>query len=380
MAGRIGGSGMGLQPPQFLYPTQLYNTAPDVGSNRIVLEPGAAWPIQPGDWLLSVGAYSVFQYLDPYTNSWLILDAQRVQPFHHFADGTETRRIANLLGCPVGAVITNGGTSYTQATASITANVGGSTWTPIVGGALSVTSVTAAGANFLVQPLVLIPGPPTYAANGVGGIPAEAYATLTNGTVSGVTLTAIGAGYVAATVTGLIVGSPYDPNIGSITPGTVTFGLTDSGKITGAICTDNGAPLATLTALTLTAAGGAGSGATIAPLVMQTVASTSIVLGGAGWGNATNSAKVFSVGGGNPSTSAIGNSSVELTKFRPRDVNITGTTNAGGTITATTIIDSGLFISAPTSAIIPGGTVPTTAATITFTMGTANDTILAQPL
>jgi hypothetical protein len=289
-------------------------------------------------------------------------------------------RLANLLGCPIAAIIAGGGTSFTQATATITASTGGSTWNPIVGGSLGVKSITVPGSAFTVQPLVLLPDPPSFSANGVGGVPALAYATLTGGTVSGVTLSQVGAGYTQATITGLIVPSPFDPNIGTIVPGTVTFTLVNSGVITGAVCTDNGAPLATLTNLTLTAAGGAGSGATLTPLVLQTIASASIVAGGAAWGTATAPARIFTVGGVPVSVSAIGNNTVELTGFKPRDGYIIGTTNAGGTITATTITDSGLFVAPATAAFASGGTIPTTAASVAFTMGTANDTVTVQPL
>lgn len=380
MAQRIGGVGMGLQPPTFLYPSQLYNTTPDIGENRLALSPGAAWAIEPGDWLLDTGSYVMFQYQDPYTNGWASFNTNRTGPFHHFSDGTQTRRLANLLGCPISAVIANGGTSFTQATATITASAGGSTWNPIVGGALSLVSVTATGSKFLVNPLVLMPGPPTYAANGIGGIPALAtVATLTGQTVASVALVQCGAGYTAATITGLIVPSLFDPNIGSITPGTVTFGLTYAGVLTGAICTDNGAPLATLTALTLTAAGnGGGTAATLTPQVLQTITATSVVGAGVGWGSASGGPKIFSVGGACTVTSAIGNATVEQTGFKPRDCNIIGV--AAASVSSLTIIDGGLFVNAPTPAIATNGALPTTLASVTFTMGTVSDTVLVQPL
>ncbi len=380
MTYRISGAGAGLPIPQNLYPTQLYNTQTDIGSNRLMLEPGEALAVPPGDNMVQVGSFSVLQFIDPYTNCWTMVDTPRGQPFHLYSSGAGSLRLANLLGCPIAAIVAGGGTSFTQATATITANVGGSTWQPIVGGSLGVKSITAPGSGFQVQPLVLIPGPTAYEANNIGGVPATAYATLTGGTVSGVTMGAVGAGYAGATITGLIVPSQYDPNLGSIVPGTVTFTLTNAGAITAALCTDQGAPLATLSALTLTAAGGAGSGATLTPLVLQTVASTSIVAAGGGWTASGGAAKILSVGGGPVSVSAIGNASVELTGFKPRDVNITGTGNTTGGFTATTIIDSGLFVSTPTAAIAPGGTLPTTLASITFVMGTANDTVLCQPL
>jgi hypothetical protein len=67
MANRISGPGLGLPLPQFLYPSQLYNVPPDVGSNKVVLSPGAALPLPPGDLLLTSGAYSFLQMADPIT-------------------------------------------------------------------------------------------------------------------------------------------------------------------------------------------------------------------------------------------------------------------------------------------------------------------------
>jgi len=70
-----------------------------------------------------------------------------------------------------------------------------------------------------------------------------------------------------------------------------------------------------------------------------------------------------------------------MTGFRPRDVNIVGVCNSGGTITTvSTVLDSGLFVFQPTGAIVPGGTLPATLASITFVMGTANDICVVQPL
>ena len=158
--------------------------------------------------------------------------------------------------------------------------------------------------------------------------------------------------------------------------------------ITAALCTNFGAPLATLTALTLTAAGGAGSGATITPLILQTLSSASVVAGGAGWGTATAPARVDTVGGGvgavTNSTPAAGfaNPAVDMSGFVIRGSSPQGTTNAGGTITTVSSFPNGngLFVAAPTAAIASGGTIPTTLASITFVMGTATDTIFLQNL
>jgi hypothetical protein len=292
-------------------------------------------------------------------------------------------RIANLTGCPVAAIVAGGGTGFAQATATITANVGGSTWRAIVGGALSVSSVGIVGANYTVAPEVFIPAPPTFAANGVGGVPATAHATIANGTVATVVLDNVGAGYPSAP-TAVLVPSPFDVNLGTITTATVVLVLNAAlaAKITAALPTNNGAPLATLSAQTLTAAGGAGSGATITPQIMQTIIGSSVVAGGVGFGNATQGPIIVATGGPAVSVSAIGNPIVELAPvYRSRQAWGTGTTNAGGTISAIVFEDTGLFINTPTFGIFPGaGGIVSTAASVTLTMGALNDTVLLQPL
>lgn len=225
----------------------------------------------------------------------------------------------------------------------------------------------------------MIPDPPAQSVNGYGGVPATGYFTIANGTVAGVTLGQVGAGYTASTIVGLCLPSPWDPAYGAITPGTVNFTLGNAGAITAVLPTYNGSPLATISTLTLTASG-AGSSAVIDPVVLQSIKSASVVAGGGGWGNVAEPPKVTSTGGSG-TVGAISNPTVDFSGFRPRDANISATTNAGGTIGATlTIIDSGLFVSAPTACIIPGGALPATLASIAFTMGGVNDTIFIQPL
>ncbi len=68
MTNRISGPGLGLPLPSFLYPSQLFNTPPDIGSNRVVLSPGAALPLPAGDLLVNVGNFGLLQFLDPLTN------------------------------------------------------------------------------------------------------------------------------------------------------------------------------------------------------------------------------------------------------------------------------------------------------------------------
>lgn len=379
MTQRISGPGQSLPAPANLYPSYLQGTPYDAPMNYVGLAGGDAiyFPALSNDIWVEPGAYSMLQFLDPVTGVWRDIPSHRGQAHHIPANGSQSLRVANLTGCPVAAIIAGGGSGFAQATATITANVGGSTWQAIVGGSLSVSTIAVVGANYTIAPLVMIPVPPA------PGVQATAHAIIASGTVSSIVLDNVGAGYLSAPIA-VIEPSPFDTAT-NITQATVTLILNagNAAKITAALCTNNGAPLATLSALTLTAAGGAGTGATITPLVMQSCTLASVVAGGAGWGTATAFAKIFSSGGGgNVSVSAIGNPAIEATGFRPRTAEITGTTNAGGTITAVTILDGGLFLSAPAvgGSIMSGGTLPTTAASVALTMGAQNDTVLIQPM
>ena len=247
----IAGTGQPAPLPMNLYPSELMGAPLDAPTNYVTLNAGDAMAIPAGSnqYLLDLGLYLTLEYDDPISGVWRTTPdcAFRTGPFHMQTDGV-SKRIANRLGCPMSAIVSGGGTGFSQLTATITANVGGSTWQPVVGGALSVSSITAAGLNYTVPPIVLIPAPTPAGTNGsVGGVQATAYATLTNGSVSSVSLNNFGAGYAFAP-TAVLVPSPFDTNFGSITQASITLVLDagKSGAITAALCTNFGAPLATI--------------------------------------------------------------------------------------------------------------------------------------
>ena len=114
---------------------------------------------------------------------------------------------------------------------------------------------------------------------------------------------------------------------------------------------------------------------------MQTATAASVVAGGVGWGDVADPALVLSVGGSATSVSAIGNPLVELTDYRPRQATGVAVTNAGGTIASVVVTDPGLFVFAPSAAVVAGaGLLPSTAASVTWLMGALNDTVMLQPL
>ena len=393
MTARISGPGIGLPLPQNLYPSQLANAPPDTSSNRIGLSPGDTLPIPAGEWFINLGQYCVLQFLDPITGTWNFGPNAAWQGGHRFvvSDGFNVR-VANLTGCPVMATVESYGTAgtYLQATTTIVATPSGSTWLPIVGGQLTPT-VISAGAGYGVSPLIFIPPPPPAAANsnGVGGIPAIACCSIASGTLAlatGVSMLNPGAGYPAP-VTVVLVPSPTDPNLSTgITAATVIFSLTGSGSLTGALCTNNGGPIADPNGFTLTVSG-AGTGASLSGMVMQTVTKATVTGAGSGYG--TVSALLTTVGGV-PATGSIANNPDGLgLAWRPRPAQIgLAVTGAGGTIaasTAGTIYDGGLFVTnaAPNFVIatqpLTATTVAVVNATIALTMGARRDFVTMQP-
>jgi hypothetical protein len=176
-----------------------------------------------------------------------------------------------------------------------------------------------------------------------------------------------------------VVPSPFDPNLSTgFTQASITFSLTGSGSITGVLCTNNGAPLSNPANITLTISG-AGSQATIVPVVMQTITGASVT--GAGTGYGTVAVLITSVGG-NPSAGTVTNNPDYLNlAWRPRPAQISATINGTGTLSvqAGSIIDGGLFENKPTPVIVPSiESTSISGATITFTMGSVSDIAVIQ--
>lgn len=388
MSQGLSGPGVNLPPPQKYYPSQLQNAPQDPSSNRLALAPGDTFVIPAGNWYVDVGSYCILQYLNPMNNVWT------AGPTPGWIGGTIfiksdgfTTRLANLLGCLYSISILNAGSSYVQASTTLTVTgPAGAAAVPIVGGQLGGITVSSAGAGYGVAPLVMIPPPPAPGANanGVGGIAASAYAVLTSGTVSAVSLTNPGAGYQTAP-TAVIVPSPFDPNLSvGITQATVTFSLVGSGSIVGAFVTNNGAPLGDGSLANVTiAASGAGTSASLVANMMQTVKAGSVV--GTGLGYGTLSALMTSVGGGPVAGSITSSPDLLGLAFRPRPAQVALTVTGGGTIAAGTgtIIDGGLFLSAPNVVLatnpLPGANVTVSGATMSFVMGSRPDFITVQP-
>ncbi len=366
MAGYLSGPGQTLPLPQ-LYPANLLpNGELFPFSNEFTLAPGQQIPVPRGRFWIELGGYAVLQFYDPVTTMWRAISSARTSPVLVDGDGFNFR-VANLTGCAVGAIVTNGGSAYVQGSTTITPSAGNSTWQPIVGGRLNPTvSITGAGGGYTIPPQVYFPPPPA------PGVAATGIAVISSGTVSSITMINVGAGYTVAPVP-QIIANPTDPAYlsGSITNATATTALVGSGTLSAVLCTNPGASFATVPSLTIAGAGSSAA-ATIVP--MWTISGTSIVSGGAAY---TTNAVLTTVGGVPSATPAYLNPAIELTGYipRPAQIGIAGVT--GGTIsTIGTIYDGGLFTGTPT--MILAGSAATTPGTIAATLGTANATVVMQ--
>jgi hypothetical protein len=372
MGQRISGPGVGLALPQYLYPSELnvLNTPVDLQNCYQTLAPGDSISVPAGAWYVMLGPYLVVQFLDPITGVWRVLGPIGDRQISTLVSDGFNYRISNLTGCACAAVVTAAGSGYTQSTVTVTSSSGGSTWQAVVGGMVSLTTINNAGSGYGIPPLLFIAAPP------VGGVQATGYCTLTSNTVSAVTIDNVGGGYVTAP-TAVIVTNPFDPNISSTTaikPATVTLAVVGSGSIAAVLCTNPGASIAS--APTLTIAGGAGTGATVTALRMQTFVSATVASAGT-W---TGGALLTSVGGNGGTTPTWNNPQINYSNFvpRPMQVLLSGATSLSS---VATIYDGGLFLSAPTLSVAPvgGNIAPASTVTVTATYGGVSDTALIQP-
>lgn len=268
----LNGPGVGLPLPQQLYPAIALNSAPlTPPSNQFDLKPAATFVLPAGRWIVSTTAtVCALQWLNPITQQWTNLAAPAAFAMTIKSDGFNWR-VANLSDSAFGGIVTAAGTGYAQATTTVTAGTGNSTWQPIVGGALGTFTVTAGGAGYSMPPNVFIPYPP------YPGIAATATAAIGGGAVTSITIDQAGAGYLTAP-TVFIRPNQFDPNYmnGSITSGaTATVALTGAGTVTGLLLVNFGQPLTSAPTLTVN---GAGSGATATTNPSSVVAAATAII------------------------------------------------------------------------------------------------------
>ena len=370
----IGGSGVNLP----LNPFSLSWTSLN-GTNTIDLPAASSWIIPAGTWLITPGRYTTVQYYDPLTLIW-----RGISSWNRYisvnSDGVNFR-VANQTGTPLGAVITNAGSGYTSAPV-VTASAGGSTWQALINSSTTgfnisdTITVTTAGSGYTLPPIVLISPPAP------GGIPATAVAALSTGTISSITVTSNGAGYFSAPTIRLVP-NPLDPNYsnGAIVTGAATTALGVSGTVAALRCSYNGTALTALPTLAFAGGGGASAAAT----VVGCFAVTSCTVGTVGVAVPGTVAQINTVGGFTSTTivaTGYKNPVISNDLFTVRPGNIFAAVSAGALSGTGSIIDGGLFQSAPTAMITHAaavsGSLPTTAPAATFAIGGVTDTFVIQ--
>ena len=336
-------------------------------SNAIALQAGEAWTIPAGVYQIQVGPYTTVQQYDPITTIWRSVGDDSSAMKQIQSDGVNYR-LANQSGCVVAAALTAAGSGYVTAP---TVNIAttGAKGIAIVGGAVSSVTVTLSGANYVYPPEVVFATPPS------PGVQATGYATLTTGAVTSVTITNQGAGYLTPPQVGFI----NDPRDTTGQGATGVSVLTGAGTVTAVLITDHGNPTTSVPNITFTPTNG-GSGA--AATALMNFAVTAYVAGtpGAGFAGAY---EVIVAGTGMPALSgnAYTNPNTQQSLIRTKQATIIAALSSTGFTATGQIVMSGGVIGGTTSSttaiLLIGGTgqtsAPTTAATLTLSLGGVND-------
>lgn len=363
------GSGMGLtRPPLIQYDYNSAYAGYNSNLNEFVLGFGQTQIIPPGNWLVTPGLYSFIQFKDQITGIWRSISQTPNAAKQVISDGVNFR-VANLTGCALGAHITNVGSAYTSAP-TVTASSGSSTWVAIVGGAISGTvTVTTAGVGYTHKPTLWIEPPQS-----AQGVQATAVAVVSGGVLSSVTVVDQGAGYTSAPRITIIP----DPRDTITTQGVLTTTVVTTGTITAVLCTDHGTPLTAVP--TLSFSGGGGSSAAATAVMCFTATAFTISNAGAAYGAAVP--VLIQIADGRITTAAgtVVNPSIGVGLLNPRNGSAIVTSEAGGTIAATPVIqDGGLYTKVPTAFFTGSASTPaTTTAVASVTVGGANDLITLQ--
>ena len=351
-------------------------------SNVIQLNSGECYTLSPAGWyMVKPGAYTSIQQKDPITGIWRIIGAGSTSaPVEYiYSDGTNYR-LANQTGCPVGALLTNGGTLYTSAP-TVTASTGGSIWSAVVGGAVSTSvTVTNGGTNYTYPPIVVFAPPPP------GGVQATGYCTLSGSAVSTVTVTDQGAGY-AGVPTITFINDPRE-GVNNVTQGygaAAVATLTGAGTVTAVLCLDHGTGGQTAVP-TLSFAGGGGSAAAATAIMCFTITAYTVSSTTAGSGYQTpvivSAYDIF------PATSpAYTNVTTQSKLVRTRQALIIGAVSSTAmTTTGQVVKDGGIYTAIPTSTnmyaygFVPLAAASSAQAVLGATVGGTTDVSYATPV
>lgn len=350
-------------------------------AQQITLPTGGLYVLPSGQYQIQPGPLTFVQYFDYVSQIWRNMNTPVLgNPSQLVTSDGFSVRLANLTGTVVGALVTNGGTGYTNgiyppaaqlgtaAAPKATVAAGGGTnlalLNVIVGGVINTTvTITAGGKNYTNPPALVIDQPPT------GGVPASATCTISGGAINAVTVVNAGAGYsVAPKIT--IVNDPRDTTgTGGVL--TVNATLAQSGAIAALTAADNGAGMTSVPAISFTPAS-----TTAATAIMCFTATAVTWTGATNEGNGNMGFISSAVVAGSSTTT---NPAITTGLFTPR-LGYTGLTTTASP-TTTTIVDGGLHQVVPNAILVgnSNGTI-SGATTTTITQGGASDTSFITPL
>lgn len=346
----------------------VYPTTRGQPSQAFTLQAGATRLIPAGTWNINLGLYSCIQEYDPVQGQWVNNGGSDTNYRYVISDGVNYR-VANLLGCVVGAVVTTAGSGYTTATGvTVTPSAGSSALTAVIGGAVS-TSVTVSngGTGYVYPPLVYLDPPPV----GSLGTQATGYATLTSGAVSSITIDNQGSGYTNAPV--VYIQPDARDTVG--TGASATAVLTGAGTITSIAVTNIGTPLTTIPTLTF----GSGSGAATV-IMVRTISAYTVTTAGSGY---SGTVEISALGNGLNTTNATTNPKWVSNLVRTRKASIiAGISSTSITTVGQSVLDGGIYAGSAPSAIIYGGVTGTSVlnGAVGFTWGNTQDTVQIYPV
>jgi len=405
----------------------------------IALAPGETWLLPPGQgivggfgsvvnpqygtnnplsgqYVVQLGPYSTVQVYDSGLDYWRNPNVQPGQEYFISSDGTNFR-LANTTGCPIGAIITAGGsggtngfygynnqrsqitivngiTSVGNSVFTVTPSAGGSLWNAIVGGAVNATislsgtvyngnygvngtfgastgGVTAsAGSGYVAAPLIVFSPPANQGAQPY--VLPQAVCTISGGAINSITVTQQGAGLLG------LPGITVVPQQGDTTGGgavigwlTGNAGQVGSGTVTLMWPAFYGT--AQTSAPTFSYAGTANPAPTATAIMNFSITSITNTTPGVNYGN--NLAAVFAGGivAGTPALNSPGNplydKGLSIPVFPPVNVaNTTGATTLAGPFGGVNIQ------AAPTITIVLNNTsVQSTVSVQTPVLGGQND-------
>ena len=348
------------------------------GAIPVTLSSGMLYKIPSGQYMLLPGLYTFLQWFDAVTQSWRVVQTATQQaPYLVSSDGGNFR-LANLTGCMVGAVVTNGGSGYTNgiysavgglgtaASPTATMSAGGGTSVAsvnmVIGGEINATPVIATAGKSYTRPPVLMVSPPP-----AGGVPCTMVTTLTAGVPAIPTVTNQGAGYTSApTVT--VVNAP-DDTTGVNFAVTAAISATNSGKLVALTMANNGAGMTSVPTFTF-----APNPATVAATAIMCFAITA----GVAQTSAThmgNGNIGFAIGALTAGSNTTTNPAITTGTFVPRMAYTAfNTTSTGGV----TFLDGGLHQIIPTGiayAVLSDGTISAAGTAVAQTVGGVNNDI-----